>query len=401
MLADQFFDFGKLEQFGFLYELGIILLAVKIMGHLSKKWGQPSVLGELLAGILLGPMVLDWIHMNAFIEEAAEIGVILLMFLAGLETNLKEFRKAAFASTMVAVIGVIFPFLGGLASGLWFDYRFATSIFIGTALVATSVSISVQTLRELGCLKSKAGNTILGAAVLDDILGIITLSIVIGFVGKNGDDSPSLPVLIVKIIVFFLFIWLSRKPLPKIFQWANQMMTTEVILTIGIIVALVYAFLAEMFGLAGIVGAYFAGLILSTSKFQDELFPKLETISFSFFVPVFFVSIGLMTEIESVNATILIQIIVFTVIAVLTKLAGGAIGAKLGGFPAKDSFAVGAGMVARGEVGLIIASIGLNNKLFPASLFPVMVAVILITTVLTPPLLKVFLPKPEKKSASS
>ena len=346
MLADQFFDFGKLEQFGFLYELGIILLAVKIMGHLSKKWGQPSVLGELFAGILLGAMVLDWIHMNAFIEEAAEIGVILLMFLAGLETNLKEFRKAAFASTMVAFIGVIFPFLGGLAGGLWFDYRFATSIFIGTVFVATSVSISVQTLRELGCLKSKAGNTILGAAVLDDILGIITLSIVIGFVGKNGDDSPSLPVLIVKIIVFFLFIWLSRKPLPKIFQSANQMMTTEVILTIGIIVALVYAFLAEMFGLAGIVGAYFAGLILSTSKFQDELFPKLETVSFSFFVPVFFVSIGLMTEIESVNATILIQIIVFTVIAVLTKLAGGAIGAKLGGFPAKDSFAVGAGMVA-------------------------------------------------------
>ena len=401
MLLDQIIDIDKLENFGFLYELGIILLAVKIFGHLSQKLGQPSVLGELLAGIILGPMVLNWIQMNTFIEEAAEIGVILLMFLAGLETNLKEFQKTAFASTLVAVNGVIIPFLGGMIVGILFGYSYATSIFLGTAFVATSVSISVQTLRELGHLNSREGNTILGAAVLDDILGIITLSIVIGFVGTNGDNNTSLPLLIMKIIVFFLLIWLSRKPLPKVFHAANRMMTTEVILTIGIIAAFGYAFLAEMLGLAGIVGAYFAGLILSTSKFQDELFTKLETVSFSFFVPIFFVSIGLMTQIESVNKSILIQIIVFSIIAILTKLIGGAIGAKIGGFPTTNSLAVGSGMIARGEVGLIIASIGLNNGLFSTSLFPVIIAVILITTIVTPPLLKVFLQKQKKEAAPS
>lgn len=386
------FDMETLKNVSFLYELALILIAVKFAGHLSRKLGQPSVMGELLAGVILGPVVLGWLHPTPLITELAEIGVILLMFLAGLETDIKEFMKSAFASTSVAICGVVLPFVGGMAVALYYGFEMSTALFIGTLLVATSVSISVQTLRELGKLQSKEGVTILGAAVLDDILGIIVLSLVIGFTaGSGGGDLSGILILLAKIIIFFILVYfIGKKILPWIFKKVSNLMTTEVILAFGIICALLFAFSAEMMGMANIVGSYFAGLMLSMSAVKDELFEKVETVSFSFFVPIFFVSIGLVADISGIDATFLTMIIVLTIVAILTKIIGGAIGAKIARFNNRSSLGIGAGMIARGEVGLIVGTIGLTKGLISSEIFTATVVIVLATTLVTPPLLKIF-----------
>ncbi|OYD07712.1 cation:proton antiporter [Paludifilum halophilum] len=406
-LIEKLVDAEKLEEFHFLLELVLILVAVKLAGHLSRKIGQPSVFGELLVGIVLGPALLGWITVDpdhpGLIIELAEVGVILLMFLAGLETDVEEFKKTAYGSSLVAVGGVIFPLILGFATGLMFGYDYSTSIFIGTLLVATSVSISVQTLRELGKLQTKEGVTILGAAVLDDVLGIIILSMVVGFAAGSGGGGSVIDIvlLLAKIVVFFVLIFLTgRYVLPRLFRWASNLMTTEVLLTFGLIAALGFAYFAEMFGLAGIVGSYFAGLMLSLTKYRHELFEKVEVVAFSFFVPVFFVSIGVRADLSGITADILFLILILCIVAILTKLIGGGLGAKLAGFNWRSSAGIGAGMVARGEVGLIVASIGLGRNLIDDELFTVTVIIVLVTTLVTPPMLKMLFGE-KKKSKST
>ncbi|PTX64930.1 sodium/proton-potassium antiporter GerN (CPA2 family) [Melghirimyces profundicolus] len=394
-LLEKLVDFDKLKEFHFLWELVLILVAVKLAGHFSKKIGQPSVFGELLVGIILGPALLGWIEVDpkhpGLIKELAEIGVILLMFLAGLETDVEEFKKTAYGSSLVAVGGVLFPLILGFGIGLAFGYETHTSIFIGTLLVATSVSISVQTLRELGKLQSKEGVTILGAAVLDDVLGIIILSVVVGFAAGGGGGGSVLDIVILlgKIVLFFILTALiGRHLLPRLFRWAANLMTSEVLLTFGIISALGFAYFAEMFGLAGIVGSYFAGLMLSLTKFRTELFERVEIVSFSFFVPIFFVSIGVTAKVSGLTAEIVMLMVVLSIVAILSKLIGGGLGAKMAGFNWRSSAGIGAGMVARGEVGLIVASIGLTRGLIDNELFTVTVIIVLVTTLVTPPMLK-------------
>ncbi|SDW12553.1 sodium/proton-potassium antiporter GerN, CPA2 family [Marininema mesophilum] len=390
-----------LQNYYYLLEIALLLIAVKLAGHGSKKLGQPSVFGELLVGVFLGPAFLGWIHIHpehpGMFKHLAEIGVILLMFLAGLETDIDEFKQNTSASTFVAVGGVFFPFVMGWASGLFFGYSLFTSIFIGILLVATSVSVTVQTLRELGQLQSKEGVTILGAAVLDDILGLVLLSVVVTFTtsGNHGEGLPTIiGILLLKMFLFFFIaITLGRRILPRLIHWISYLTSSEVILTFGIILAFIYAYVAELFGLAGIVGAYFAGLILSSTHHRQELYEKVEIISSSFFVPIFFVSIGISTDIRQLKPEAISLLIVLLIIATVSKIIGSGLGAKLAGFPWNNSFAVGTGMVARGEVGLIVASIGLSRHLIDAQLFTITVFIILLTTLLTPPLLKISLGK--------
>ncbi|MFD1425714.1 cation:proton antiporter [Kroppenstedtia sanguinis] len=393
-LIEKLVDMEKLKDYHFLLELVIILVAVKLAGHFSKKIGQPSVFGELLVGIILGPAILGWIVVDpnhpGLIKQLADVGVILLMFLAGLETDVEEFKKTAYGSSLVAVGGVILPLVMGFAVGLMFGYSTSTSIFIGTLLVATSVSISVQTLRELGQLQTKEGVTILGAAVLDDVLGIILLSLVVGFTaGGGGGSFVDIMILLAKIILFFvLIIVIGRYLLPRLFHWSSKLMTSEVLLAFGIVSALSFAYLAEMFGLAGIVGSYFAGLMLSLTKYRTELFERVEIVSFSFFVPIFFVSIGVTADVSGLTKDILILMVVLSLVAILTKVIGAGLGAKLAGFNWNSSLGIGAGMIARGEVGLIVASIGLSRGLITNDLFTVTVIIVLVTTLVTPPTLK-------------
>ncbi|SEO83996.1 cation:proton antiporter [Paenibacillus sp. OV219] len=377
-----------------IYQLVIILIASKLAGHLSVRLGQPSVLGKLLIGIVLGPTVLGLIHETEVLKEISKIGVILLMFIAGLETDLAEFKRTGKSAAYVGLSGIIVPFGLGYAAGVVLDMSNPEAIFLGLLLSATSVSISVQALKEMGKLKSPEGSTILGAAVIDDVVVIIALAFVMSFTG--GDVNLGL--IIVKKGLFFavalLFSWLA---VPWFLRRFSSLRVTETVISAGLVLCFSYAYFAEYTGVADIIGAYIAGVAISVTDYKHEIFEKVESISYSIFVPVFFTSIGVAVEFHGLTGSSYVLIIVLSLIAIISKLAGAAVGAKLSGFGWRPALGIGAAMVSRGEVALIIASIGLEEALISKSMFAVIVVVVLITTIVTPPMMKLFF-KEEKRS---
>jgi len=368
-----------------ILQLALILLATKIAGDVSVKLGQPAVFGKLLVGILLGPSVLGLIENTELLKELSEIGVILLMFLAGLETDLDEFKKSGKPAFLVGVGGIVFPFIGGYAVGVLFGYDTVTSVFMGLLFTATSVSISVQTLRELGRLRSPEGMAILGAAVVDDILVILLLAIVMTL---TGAEEVNIGLLLLKKAVFFAgALLVAWKVVPPVMRWLSRLRVTESLASGALIICFFYAYAADAFGIAPIIGAFIAGAAIGATTFERQVLEKVEPISYAFFVPVFFTSIGVAAELKGLGDNVGLAVIL-SLVALLTKLIGAYLGARASGFSHRPSLAVGVGMISRGEVALIIASIGLSEKLLPPSLFTVALLVILVTTLATPPLLK-------------
>lgn len=370
-----------------LLQLGIIIASVKLAGAISDKLNQPTVFGKLLVGIIIGPSLLGLIHETETLKLLAELGVIVLMFLAGLETDVDEFKKAGFAATLTAVGGVILPMAGGTLYSMAAGYKGFVPLFIGTVLTATSVSISAQTLKELGWLKSKVGMTILGAAVIDDVLGIVVLTLVLGLAGTGG-GAAGVTWLIVKMGLFFLLsVFVGKTFIPGILQWMHRMPVAHGLTAAALVVVFLFAFAAEKSGVANITGAYIAGIIMGTTKFRDEIAEKSEALGYTFLIPVFFVGIGLSAKVDAVTGGVAF-IVILSLIAILTKVLGCGAGAKISGFGWKKSLVIGTGMVSRGEIALIIATIGLNQHLIDSSLYTALVIMVLASTVVTPPLLK-------------
>lgn len=369
-----------------ILQLAIILIASKIAGSLSVRLGQPSVLGKLLIGIVLGPSVLGLVNETDILAEFSQIGVILLMFIAGLETDIDEFKRTGKASTFVGLGGIVVPLLLGYFAGITLNLTAFESWFLGLLLSATSVSISVQALKEMNQLKTREGTTILGAAVIDDVVVIIALAFLMSFAG--GDVN--LTTIVLKKVLFFAgSIVVGWKVIPWFLNRFSSLKVTETVISSALIICFVYAYLAEYTGVAAIIGAYIAGVAISVTNFKHEVFEKVETISYSIFVPVFFTSIGVTAQFSGITEN-LVLIIALSIIAILTKLIGAAVGAKLAGFNWNSSLGIGSAMVSRGEVALIIAAIGLESKLLTQSMFAVLVVVILVTTIVTPPMMKWF-----------
>lgn len=370
----------------FVLQLAIILLASKLAGDLSVRLGQPSVLGKLVIGIILGPSVLGWVTNSDLLHELSQIGVILLMFLAGLETDLDEFKKSAKASTSVGLAGIIAPLGLGYLAGISMGMHSFEALFLGLLLSATSVSISVQTLKELGRLKSREGATVLGAAVIDDVVVILALAFLMSFSGGDVD----LGMIVLKKVIFFgAAILLSWKVVPWVLKRFAPLQVTEPVVTSALIICFLFAYFADYTGVANIIGAYIAGIAISLTNFKNEIAHKVETISYAVFVPLFFTSIGVSAEFGGILENFWL-IILLSILAILTKLVGGALGAKICGFPWINSMAVGAAMISRGEVALIIAAIGLQSNLLTPDMFAVLIVVVLVTTIVTPPLMKLF-----------
>ncbi|UOE77248.1 cation:proton antiporter [Parageobacillus thermoglucosidasius] len=367
-----------------IVQLAAILFAAKIAGDISVRLGQPAVLGKLLIGIVLGPSVLGIVQDTDILKEISQIGVILLMFIAGLETDIDQFKRTGKAATYVGVLGIVVPLALGYAAGVAIGLSMEKAVFLGLLLSATSVSISVQALKEMDQLKSKEGSAILGAAVIDDILVIIALAFLMSL---TGSDVHLGAVILKKIIFFAVAILLAWKAVPVVLRLFAPLRVSESVISAALIICFVFAYFAEAAGVAAIIGAYIAGLAVSFTSYKQEVFEKIETIGYSIFVPVFFTSIGVAVEFSGALKHIWLMI-GMSGLAVLTKLVGAALGAKLAGFSWNSSFAVGAGMVSRGEVALIIAGIGLETKLLTPDLFAVLVVVVLVTTIVTPPLLK-------------
>lgn len=373
----------------FVLYLVLILLGTKLAGHIAVRLGQPSVLGELIIGIILGPAILGWIHDGEFIHFFAETGVLLLMFMAGLETDLDQLKKNWKSAFAVAVGGIILPLAGGFGAGELFGFSSAHSLFLGVLLSATSVSITVQVLKEMNRLDSREATTILGAAVVDDVLVVVLLAVLISFFGTSTGGGISIGLLLGKKLVFFAGVFLAGWLLvPRALKLLSRMKVTEPLISIALVFCFTFAYFGEKMGIAGIIGAFAAGLAISQTTYKHDIEKKVEAISYSVFVPVFFVSIGLNVSFDGVGKQIGL-LFVLTVVAVLTKLLGGAAGARLTGFNGRSSIAIGSGMVSRGEVALIIAATGMQSGLLLAEYFTTVIITIILTTLIAPPLLKI------------
>jgi Kef-type K+ transport system membrane component KefB len=384
--------------------LAIIIFASKGAGALSKRLGQPAVLGELLVGLLLGPTALNLLHIYPFtdhellgetVKHLADLGVIFLMFLAGLETDLKEMKKVGVAAFLGASGGVILPFVIGTAISKYIGhYEWFESIFIGTILTATSVSISAQTLLEMGQLRSKEGTTILGAAVIDDVMGIVVLSVVVAMHGASGGAEAADPIwwVMVKMVLFFgAGIGLGNWLVPKLLRWAGKWAGTETGFAMAIVMGLLFAFFAESVGkVAAITGSYLVGVVIAQQHdLAHQVAEKLQVLAYGFFVPIFFVSIGLQANAVAALQGNISLVIWIVIASVVTKIIGSGLGVKAVGFSLTESIRVGVGMISRGEVALIVANIGLAAGVISQDVFSVMVIMTLVTTLVTPLLLRV------------
>lgn len=332
--------------------------------------------------------MLGWIQPDEFIHYFSEIGVIILMFIAGLESDLKLLQKYWKPALSVALLGILFPLALGFFCGEIFNLGFQSSIFLGVLFSATSVSISVQVLKDLKKVDTKEGATILGAAVVDDIVVVILLGILVSVFHTNGGtEEPFVESLLRKVVFFIVVFAVSKWVIPILMKIANKLLMIEAVVTMALIICLAFAYFADYMGMGAIIGAFFAGIALSQTKYKHTIEQKIEPIGYAVFIPVFFVSIGLNMDFSGIGKQ-WIFILVLTVVAVLTKLIGGAFGAKLTGFNWKSAAVIGAGMVSRGEMALIIGKLGLESNLLSESYYSAIIVVIIATTVIAPFLLK-------------
>ena len=398
-----------MESYAFLLFWAIIMISTKILGLFTRKIHMPAVVGALVAGVILGPSCLNLITLTGdtgvFLEQMAELGVILLMFNAGLETDLSELKKNGVASFVTALIGVIVPLIGGFLGYAFFfhtdfsDYdEVLKAVFVGVVLTATSVSITVETLREMGKLKGKVGTTILGAAVIDDIIGIIVLTIVTSL--KDTSVSPITVVL--KIVLYFVFIAVLIFVLTKLKVFVEEQDEKRRTAIICVALCFILSYISEeYFGIADITGAYFAGLMLCTMKVGPYVARRCEIPSYLIFSPVFFASVGLKVTLGGMDASIWIFAIILLVIAILSKVVGCGLGAKICGCTGKEAFQVGIGMISRGEVALIVAQKGYASGMLDDVLFAPIVLVVIVTTLITPILLKLVMKDNDSEKAAA
>lgn len=376
----------------YLIQLFIVLLLTKIGSHLSNILKFPSVIGELLVGIVAGPAVLHLLSPTTFIHYFSELGVIILMFIAGLEGNLEMLMKYWKPSLIVAVLGVIVPTgSAALLCSLFFSFSWETSLFIGLVLSATSVSITVQVLREMGRMDSKEGAMILGAAVADDILCVILLGLSISFIGSRGTTGLDLIGLIGPKVLFFVIAFvLGKWFVPRFLEIFSKLSASENETTAALILCFGFAAIAVLMDMSNVLGAYFAGLAISETKFKEKLSLKIEPIGYAVFIPVFFVSIGLSISFKGMQNDILF-IVLLIIIAILGKQIGCGFGAKMFGLTWNEANIVGAGMVSRGEMALVVANVALNAGVIDASHYTAMIVVTVITTLIAPVILKIYI----------
>jgi Kef-type K+ transport system membrane component KefB len=390
----------------FILALSIIIIAAKASGYVSVRLRQPSVLGELLAGLILGPTVLDMFHVwpvfshDAHLGESitllAEMGVLLLMMLAGLELHLPELLKSGKVAALAGTLGVLVPLGMGWGTAILFGAPSSGALFIGLALAATSVSISAQTLLELRVLRSRVGLAMLGAAVFDDILVILTLSISLILVGGGGGGLSAILITILKMAGYLVGasavgFWL----VPRLISRIDRLPISQGMVAAVLVVTLLFAWAAEALGgMASITGAFLVGLFLAQVSFKDRIETAIAAIAYGFFVPIFFVNIGLAVNLRAISGNAWIFALTITLIAVISKILGSGFGARVSGFTNRESLQLGIGMVSRGEVGLIVASFALIEGLISPENFSIVVFMVIIATLLTPPMLRAaFAPK--------
>ncbi|MGQ4559629.1 cation:proton antiporter [Levilactobacillus hammesii] len=387
----------------FLGTLCLILVLTTLAGNFANRVGVPAVIGELLIGILIGPALLNWVQLNSLVNLFADIGVVILMFLGGLESNLELLMKYLRPAIVVATLGVIFPIALMGAASWWWGFSALESLFIGVIFSATSVSISVAVLKEFHALSTREGATILGAAVADDIMGVVLLSLMISLLASQGikaaGSQPNLAVVLIEQVAFFggtyiLVKWVA----PYLMHLSERLVMASSVTIMSMVICLGMAWLADIVGLSGAIGAFFAGIAVAHTPYRAVLADHVEPLGNAIFIPVFFVSVGLNMTLNHMAENVGI-IVILTILACLTKLLGCGLGARLCGFSWTSSSVIGTGMIARGEMGLITAQIGHQAGLLGNASYSAMILVIVLATVLAPLLLKQTLKRMPKAAA--
>ncbi len=377
-----------------LFGLFWVVLAAAVFGTVASKLGIPAVVGQVLAGILIGPSVLSLVRPDEFLLSLAELGAVFLLFMVGLETRFRDLLSVGKEALLVAVLGIAFPLALGFGFGLWQGQENVSALFVGTALVATSVGITAKVLQEMGVLDARFAQVILGAAVIDDILGLTLLAVVSGL-GAGESMSAAQVGLILGLSVGFVALVLALGiPLIRRFQPRLQNLSLSRMFNVAIVVGLGVAALSTVAGLAPIIGAFLAGMVLAEVKDEVEFESKVHALE-SFLAPVFFVVVGLQLDLGVLgDPVVIVAGLILTVLAVIGKVAGGLIGARsMGG---RQSLLVGVGMVPRGEVGLIVASLGLAAGVIGKQVYAEVLLMVLLTTVLAPLVLRALAPRPER-----
>jgi Kef-type K+ transport system membrane component KefB len=391
--------------------LAVIIAAAKLAGGLAIRAGQPSVFGEIVAGLVLGPTflnILGWplfaaaadaTHpgLLAIVRDLAELGVLLLMFVAGLETDLPGMRRVGHVAFWAALGGVLVPLIGGAATAAAFGLPlYWEGVFIGTILTATSVSISAQTLLEIGALRSREGSTILGAAVIDDVMGIVLLSLVVALAKASSAEGVAfgqMGLVVLRVVGYFVLAVVAGRGIGPVLRKASVLGVSQGVLAAALVLALLYAWAAEFIGaVAPITGAYIAGVLMTKTDFKRDIDAGIHPVTYSMFVPVFFISIGLLANGRELGDRAAFTILL-VLVAIVGKVIGAALFSRLSGFTNQESVRVGIGMISRGEVGLIVAGYGLSNGIISQQVFSASVIMVLVTTMITPPLLRLVFPR--------
>ena len=389
-----------------MWDLTIIIFFAKIFGLLARKLKAPQVVGEIVAGLLIGPSVLGWVQLNGFIDVCAQIGVVLLMFSAGLGTNLRDLLRTGPKALAIACAGVLVPLVGGTLLYMafygfapWGSEKFFTAVFIGVIMTATSVSITVETLKELGKLKTELGTTILSAAIIDDVIGIMVLTFVVGF--KDPDSNPG-KVLASTLLFFGLAIGVGFV-VYHIFKFVDKRYPrTRRIPIFALVLCFGLSFLAEkVFGIADITGAYVAGIILCSLRDSEYIEEKMDINSYMIFGPIFFASIGLKTDVSGITWELMLFSAAFVGVALVTKILGCGAMSRLCGFRGKDTLRIGVGMMTRGEVALIVAQRGLSEGMISSVYFTSVILLIIVSSIATPIILKLLFREKKPNTALS
>lgn len=388
-----------------LLELALIILAAKAAGYLSVRLGQPAVLGELLVGLVLGPSLLNMTHWPVFTSDQLEgmtsilahLGVIFLMFVAGLEVDVRTMAQTGRIALLAGVSGVIAPVVLGALVALPFGFDFQHGLFVGLVLAATSVSISAQTLMELGVLRSRVGMALLGAAVVDDVLVILLLSAFVALAGGGGSILAIVWVLVRMLLFLGIALLLGVLVVPRAAGIVSRLPISEGVMSLAIVVTFLYSWAAEALGgIAAITGAFLAGVIFARTPSRKVIEGKVHAIAYSWLVPVFFVSIGLETNVRTLGAAGIPIALAILGVALLSKVIGCGTGALVAGCTPGEALRLGVGMTSRGEVGLIVASVGLSSGLITDAIFASVVLMVLATTLVTPIVLRALYPKEAK-----
>jgi Kef-type K+ transport system membrane component KefB len=377
-----------------LTDLFVVLLAAKLGDELFRRLRQPTIVGEILAGVLVGPAVFGLVEPNEVLEVFAELGVVFLLFWVGLETRLSDLRDVGRTAVSVVLLGVVVPFAGGIGLALALGEPTATALFLGAALTATSVGITAAVLMQLGVLERRASRTILGAAIVDDILALLLVAVAAGVAADGGVDIGSIAITAAVAVAFVVFVALggtqllqARPALLHVPRFSESPLLPAVIICLGL------AALAAQIGLAAIIGAFLAGMMVAETRDHSPIEEEVAPL-YAFFPPFFFAFIGLELSLAAFTDAATVALLAgVTVLAIATKFAGAYLGARSMGH--RYATFVGVGMVPRGEVGIIVAGIGNATGTIDAELFAVIVAMSVLTTLLVPPVLRMIALSPD------